>query len=487
MVVTFGARKRPNDEEDMSELRDIPRVPGHPLFGNLFEIKNDRIGFLTTVHARHGDVVRARQGVFEVVISADGDFSHEVLVENADAFAKGYGLSVFMRPMLGNGLLTSEGTFHKKQRKMMSPAFAHRRIAEYATAITERTVKAAAGWKDGASFDFADETMRLTLDIVSKTLFDAEIGADATVVGDALTAAMRAVMANLNSVVPVPPSWPLPRNLRAKKHVAELDAVIYRMIRERRADRSDHGDFLSMLLMAQDEDDGSTMTDKQVRDEAMTIFLAGHETTANALAWTFYLLAQHPEVRDALEREVDAALGDRAAGRGPTLEDLPKLPLALAVFKEAMRLYPPAYIVARRATRPVTIRGYDLPKNQLVLMNIVGMHRSARYFAEPMRFDPWRFLGEREKQIDKRAFIPFAAGPRVCIGNHFALMEGQLAVATIAGRARLDLQPGSARVDPDPLVTLRPKGGMPMVVRRRNEERPARDQSRAPTDTVNPI
>ncbi len=163
----------------MSELRDIPRVPGHPLLGNLLEIKNDRIGFLTNVNARHGDVVRARHGIFDVIITADGDFAHEVLVEKADSFAKGYGLSVFMRPMLGNGLLTSEGSFHKKQRKMMSPAFAHRRIAEYAAAITERTVVAEARWKDGERLDFAEEMMRLTLDIVGKTLFDTEVGADA--------------------------------------------------------------------------------------------------------------------------------------------------------------------------------------------------------------------------------------------------------------------------------------------------------------------
>ena len=467
----------------MSELRDLPRVPGHPLFGNLLQMKDDRIGFLTRANAEHGPLVRVRHGIFDVLLTTDGDFAHEVMVEQAPHFAKGYGLSIFMRPMLGNGLLTSEGSFHKKQRKMMAPAFAHRRIAEYAAAITERTVAAEGRWHDGERVDFAEEMMRLTLDIVGKTLFDADVGADAGVVGDALTAAMRAVMSNINSVVPVPPSWPLPRNLRAKKHIAELDQVIYRMIRERRADKSDHGDFLSMLLMAQDEDDGSTMTDQQVRDEAMTIFLAGHETTANALAWTFYLLAQHPDVRDALEREVDAAIGQRA----PTLEDVPKLPTALAVFKEAMRLYPPAYIIARRAVRPVTIRGVELPKNQLVLVNIIGMHRSARYFPEPMRFDPTRFLGEREKTIDKRAYVPFAAGPRVCIGNHFALMEGQLAVATIAARARLEMQPGSARVDPDPLVTLRPKGGMPMIVRRRNEEKPARDRSRAPTEAISHV
>jgi cytochrome P450 len=463
MVSSPRARKRREDEADMNELRDIPRVPGHPLFGNLFEIRRDRVGFLTTVNARHGAVARARHGIFDVLVSADADFTHEVLVEHADAFAKGYGLSVFMRPMLGNGLLTSEGSFHKKQRKMMSPAFAHRRIAEYAAAITERTARAEARWRDGERIDLAEEMVRLTLEIVGKTLFDAEVGSEAAAVGEAITEAMKAAIGNINAIIPLPPSIPTPRNLRARKFVAELDRVIYGLIRARRADGKDHGDFLSMLLLAQDEDDRSVMTDKQVRDEAMTIFLAGHETTANALAWTFYLLAQHPEARRRLEREVDATLG----GRAPALEDLAKLPYALAVFKEAMRLYPPAYLVTRRALRPVTIRGHELRKGQLVLINIVGMQRSDRYFEEPMRFDPERFLGDREKSLNKRAYVPFAAGPRVCIGNHFALMEGQLAVTTIAQRARLELPAGSARVDPEPLVTLRPKGGMPMIVRRR--------------------
>ncbi len=218
-----------------------------------------------------------------------------------------------------------------------------------------------------------------------------------------------------------------------------------------------------MLLLAQDEGDGAVMTDKQVRDEAMNIFLAGHETTANALTWAFYLVAQHPGVRAELEREVDGALG----GATPALADLPRLPYTLAVLKEAMRLYPPAFVVARRATRDVVLRGHAVRKNELCLVNIIGMHRRARYFAEPERFLPERFLPANEKDIPKQAFLPFGAGPRICIGNHFALLEGQLAIAAIAQRVRLDLPPGAARVEMDPLLTLRPKGGVPMRVTRR--------------------
>jgi cytochrome P450 len=263
--------------------------------------------------------------------------------------------------------------------------------------------------------------------------------------------------------VPIPPSWPTPGNRRGQKAIARLDRTVYRLIDERRKQGGDRGDFLTMLLLAQDEDDGSVMTDKQVRDEAMNIFLAGHETTANALAWTFYLLAQHPAMRERLEREIDGALG----GRTPTLADLPRLPFTLQVFKEAMRLYPPAFVVARRALRDVTIGGHRLAKNELAIINIVGMHRRPEYFAEPDRFDPERFSAEAEKSMNKRAFLPFGAGARVCIGNHFALLEGHLALAAMAQRVRLDLAPGSARVEPEPLITLRPRGGMPMLVRRR--------------------
>jgi cytochrome P450 len=218
-----------------------------------------------------------------------------------------------------------------------------------------------------------------------------------------------------------------------------------------------------MLLFAQDEDDGGVMTDKQVRDEAMNIFLAGHETTANALAWAFYLLARHPEVRTRLEREVDAVL----AGRTPTLADLRAMPYALAVFKEAMRLYPPAYVVARRATRAVTVRGHAIGKNDLCLVNIIGMHHRSKYFPDPERFDPTRFLPENEKDLSKQAFLPFGAGARVCIGNHFALLEGHLALAAIAQRVQLDQPVAGTSVGTEPLITLRPKGGMPMRVTRR--------------------
>lgn len=450
---------------------------GDPLFGSLFALRRDRIAFLRGVADRFGDIVRTRFGVARLVILSAPELVHEVFVEKSDAFKKGYGLSVFGRPLLGNGLLTSEGDFHRRQRRMMAPAFVQKRIAEYATTIAERCESAQASWAHGAEIDASEAMMRLTLEIVGKTLFDVEIGgAEAEEIGDALTRAMSHMIRQINSIVPVFPSWPLPSNRRNREVIARLDETVYRIIRERRRSGADKGDFLSMLLLAQDEDDRSVMTDTQVRDEAMNIFLAGHETTANALAWTLYLLAQHPGVRARLERDVDAALG----GRTPALADLAKVPFALQIFKEAMRLYPPAYAVTRSALRDVEIGGYPVKKGEIVLANVVGMHRRAAYFPEPHRFDPDRFSPERERATPRGAYLPFGAGPRVCIGNNFALMEGHLAVATLAQRVRFDLLPGWRRVDTQPLVTLRPRGGVPMRVERRDRVS-SREPARSPS------
>ena len=244
---------------------------------------------------------------------------------------------------------------------------------------------------------------------------------------------------------------------------------MYRLIEERRRDGADRGDFLSMLLLAQEEGGGGGVSDRQVRDEAIHIIQARHETTANALTWAFYLLAQHPDARARLEGEVDAALG----GRTPTLADLGALPFTLAVFKETMRLYPPAYMVARRALRDVSLHGHPVAKNDLCVVNVIGMHRRPDFFPEPSRFDPERFLPENEKRLAKQAYLPFGAGQRVCIGNHFALLEGHLTLAALAQRVRLDLLPGSARVETEPLITLRPKGGMPMRATRQWPAGPA--------------
>ncbi len=446
----------------MTTTGALAQISDNPFFGSILRYRKDRFAFLKSL-AQGSEIVRARMGAFPLVLVTSPEIAHEALVQKDADFIKGFGLSLFGRPLLGNGLLTSEGVTHRRQRKLMAPAFVQKRIAEYATEISARTEKAQRGWSDGATVDVAEAMMHLTLEIVGKTLFDTEIGRDAAEIGEALTHAMEHIIGSLSSLVPIPPTWPTPRNHRNNQAIARLDQIVYRLIREHREGGGDRGDFLSMLLLAQDEDDGSVMTDKQVRDEAMTIVLAGHETTANALSWTFYLLAQHPTVRARLEHEVDAALG----GRSPSLADLPKLPYALQVLKEAMRLYPPAYVFSRRPVRDVTLGGCVVPKGQMVLFNVAGMHRLARLYPEPHRFNPERFTPAAEKALPRQAYMPFGAGSRVCIGNHFALMEGQLVLAALVQRLRFDPLPGARRVETESLLTLRPRGGLPMRVHRR--------------------
>jgi cytochrome P450 len=371
----------------------------------------------------------------------------------------------FLRPVVGDGLLTSEHEHHRRQRKLMAPAFAHRRIASYADTMASYADRAQDRWRDGARIDVAEEMMRLTLAVASKTLLDADVEGDAEAVASAVTVLLREV----NGRISTPLSFLLPsasRDRRARAALETLDGIILRIIRERRESKADTGDVLSMLLAAQEEG-GDGMSDAQVRDEAMTIFLAGHETTANALSWSLYLLARHPEAADRLRREA-SSLG----GRPPSVDDLPRLGFALQVFKEALRLYPPAYLTSRRATEDVTIGGHRIAAGRDVIVNIHGMHRSPEYFPDPEAFRPERFDAAAEKTIPRGAYIPFGAGARICIGNGFALMEGQIVLATLAQHVDLSLA-DRAEIPPEALVTLRPRGGVPMRVHRVQASRSA--------------
>ncbi|MFO0625383.1 MAG: cytochrome P450 [Polyangiales bacterium] len=438
-------------------------------FGERIRLRRQesRVDVLLSVPRRHGRIARLSLwgGLVRANLVTDPSLAHAVLVEHNDAFMKGPALSYFMKPMLGNGLLSSEGAFHHKQRRMLAPSFMPRRLADYATTIAARTEAAQAALRDGAAVDVNALMMRLTLEIVGATLFGAEVGAAAEEVHEALSDAMAQMSRTVRAVIPLPPTWPTPGNRRGMRAVARLDKIIYGLIEERRRSDETRNDFLSMLLAARDEA-GGRMSDQQVRDEAMTIFLAGHETTANALTWTFYLLARNPAARARLEQELDAHLG----GRTPTLADLPKLPYAMMVFKEAMRLYPPAYVIARRALRDVEIDGHRIARGHVALINIIGMHHDPKLFPDPERFDPERFAPEAERALPRGAFLPFGAGARVCIGNHFALMEGHLALATLAQRVRFELPAAAPPVLMEPLVTLRPRGGMPMTAHRRAAE-----------------
>lgn len=437
----------------------IPRFPGHPIFGNVLELRRDRLGTFEAFR-RLGNTIVIHIGRRPVIVTSEPSFIHEVLVEQAYDFVKGFNYD-FLKRLLGMGLVTSEGELHKRQRKLAAPALTPKRIASYADTMASFAERAQAEWKDGATIDVAAAMTNLTLDIVAKTLFDTSVREQAEVIDETFRVGSGWVIDESDRIFHLPYGLPLARNIRMRRAMKKMNDVIAALIAARRAS-GDTGDILSMLLAAKDDADGSRMSDAQVRDEAITMIFAGHETTANGLAWTFYLLAKHPEVLARLRAEVDATLG----GRLPTLADLPRLPYALQVFKESMRLYPPVPVIARRAARAVTVDGYALDRMQGVAINIQGLHRRADFYPDPERFDPERFTPENEKKLPRHAYLPFATGPRVCIGNHFALMEGQILLAQLVQRVDFRLAP-DAKIESFPAITLRPKGGMPMHVQRR--------------------
>ncbi len=440
----------------------IPVLPGLPVLGNLLELRYNRLELLLRVGRECGDIGSFRLGQRRVILVSSSELAQAVLVEHAPNFEKTPTLRVGAGPLIGNGLLTSENEFHKRQRKLVAPAFQHRRIASYADVMANYTERLQGEWTDGQRIDIAHEMMRLTLRIVGKILFDVDVLGKADELGEALTISMRHFIGQASRLVHIFDTWPTPHNRRAIHARSRLNATVYQIIEERRRSSEDRGDLLSMLLRARDEDDGSFMNDTQVHDESMTLFLAGHETTANALAWSWYLLSRHQDIYTHMCEEVDSILH----GRLPEVTDLPNLPYTLRVFKESMRLYPPAYMIGRQAVHPVDLLGYHIPAKGIVFISPYAMHRRADYFHEPERFNPDRFTPEMEQRLPRYAYMPFGGGPRICIGNHFAMMEGHLILATLAQYVTFEFT-GQHPVKTEPLVTLRPKGGIPMLVHRR--------------------
>ena len=432
-----------------------------PLSG-LFAYRKGPLPFFQNLAAQYGDISYFRLGPQEAFFLNHPDYIKDVLVTNHQNFHKGLALQRAKR-LLGEGLLTSEGEFHRRQRRLAQPAFHRARIASYAGVMTAYATETRERWRDGAALDMSEEMMRLTLGIVGKTLFAADVVSEAQQVGEAMTVVM-----DLFNTITIPffellQKLPLPQLRRFDNARARLDAIIYRLIEERRRSGEDHGDLLSMLLLAQDtEGDGGAMTDEQLRDEVMTIFLAGHETTANALTWTWYLLSQNPDAEAKLHAEIDRVL----EGRLPTFEDVAQLKYTEMVLAESMRLYPPAWAIGRLAVNESEIGGYVVPKKSLVLMSQYVMHRDARYFPEPLRFDPDRWTAEVRESRPQFSYFPFGGGTRRCIGEGFAWMEEILLLATLAQQWQMRLVPNHP-VALKPVITLRPKYGMRMTVTKR--------------------
>ena len=432
----------------------------------------DPLGYFTRIFREYGDVVELRVFNFRILLLNHPEYIEEVLVNHPRKFIKGRVLQANKR-VFGRGLLTSEGDFWLRQRRLVQPAFHRARIAGYASTMVEYTERLVDEWQDGEERDIHKEMTRLTLQIVSKTLFDADVEHDAQDIGKSLELLLE-IGADFRRTLFVPHWLPTPTNIRVERAIRQIEEVLYRMIAEKRASGRDAGDLLSMLLAAQDED-GSRMTDKQLRDEAITLFLAGHETTANALSWAWWLLAQNPAAETRLHAELRTVLG----GRAPSFDDLPKLVYTNHIITESMRLYPPAWGTARTAIENLEIAGYAVPKGSGVSFTQWTVHRDARWYDAPEEFRPERWEGDLLKRIPRFAYFPFGGGPRQCIGNSFAMMETALTLATIAQKYRFRLVERHPVV-PLASITLRPRYGIRVVLEARSVKSSIVDHVSAP-------
>jgi cytochrome P450 len=437
-----------------------PGGPRWPILGALVGPGRDPLAMFQGFARRYGDITRFKLGAERCYLLNHPSYIKDVLVTHQRNFTKSRGLER-ARKLLGDGLLTAEGQTHLRHRRLLQPAFHRDRIAGYAQVMIDYAVRTTERWPDGATLDISKEMMRVTLAIAGKTLFDTDIESEADEVGVAVTDVLESFWLNLLPGADFLEKLPIPTLRRAQASRRRLDALIYRMIDERRRSGHDHGDLLSMLIAAQDEDT-APLSNQEVRDEAITILLAGHETTANALTWTLYLLTQNPDAADKLNTELTRVL----SGAAPTPADYPRLVYTRKVLTESMRLYPPAWVIGRRAIAEYRVADYVFPPRSMVFMSPYVMHRDTRFYAEAERFNPDRWTPAFESALPRFAYFPFGGGARQCIGEQFAWMEGVLVLATIASRWQLTLDP-SQRIVPQPLVTLRSRYGMRMRLARR--------------------
>ncbi len=480
------------------QIHDIPVLSGATPLGHVRELRDNRFALFERVTREGGDIARLLALGTSFVFVNSPALLHEVLVEKARHFAKSTALRGAVRPIAGNGLFTSEGEIWRRQRKLMAPLFTVAQVARYADVAVGCAEDAAASLEEGSVVDVARLTTHMTMRVAGKTLFDLDTLEEADELGAALTELLRWANAATGSVAFVaqvlvvdavtsllerfapsllarlspyrdaanePIHWPGEATRRLEEATRCVDGRVARMIADRRATGLARRDLLSLLLSARDED-GRAMSEREVRDEVLTLFTAGHETTASALTWALYLLGRHPEAYARARAEAEV-LRDRTA----TAADVPRLGFCLRVFKEAMRLYPPIYFVARRCLSDVRIGGYDLPRGTALFISPWTLHRRPDLWPDPERFDPSRFEPAAEQARDKLAYLPFGAGPRVCIGAHFSLMQGPLELATLLARADFEPVTGAA-IAPEPSATLRPMGGVPMRVKARRA-RPA--------------
>ncbi|MGA6827414.1 cytochrome P450 [Nitrospira sp. NS4] len=444
-------------------LVDVPG--GVPLLGHLRAFKGRPLETMSAWWRRHGDALRFRLGPKTLYLFSHPELAEEILVQQSDRFVKVYDprRPVGLALVLGNGLVTSSGEVWKRHRRIIQPVFHRSRMAAMADRMAQVGEQRLAGWADhaGQPVDIAAEMMQLALEVIAQTMFTTSVAHHIDQINHALRVSLKYAFDSFHNPLR-PPLWvPTARNREFRAVMQFMDGLIYGLIAERRRSGAKHDDLLDLLLQARDEETGAGLSDLELRDEALTIFAAGHETTANALAWTWYLLATHPEAKARFHEEVDRVL----QGRTPNADDLQHLPYTRAVFDEALRLYPPAPAVQRKAATRATVGGLSLPAGAIVLVGAYNIHRHPAYWRDPERFMPERWL-DGERPAARCAYLPFGAGPRACVGTHFATVEGPLLLALI-GR-RYDLRLAQESVEPELIVTLRPKGGIRMVLQPRH-------------------
>jgi cytochrome P450 len=435
-----------------------PGPKGLPILGLALDVRHDALGTLRRLAREYGDIVRMPVLRMNRILVNRPDYIQQLLILDHAKLHKSTLTKLVVGPLLGQGLLISEGDFWRRQRRLAQPAFHRSRTNEYSPVMVECALQHISSWRAGETRNIAEEMMKITLEVAVRTLFGTSLAADSTSIGNAMTFLMRHFLRRARTPWRIPASWPTPANRRARREVEYMDSLIYRIISDRKKDTQPRNDLLSLLMSAMNED-GSQMTERQVRDESMTLFVAGHETTALSLAWTWYLLGENPAAEARLHEELRLTL----AGRPAEVSDLEKLPYLNAVIHESLRLYPPAYMMARMNVEPIHLGGYEIPPRSTLLASQWVMHRDPRFFEQPEKFIPERWVDGLEHRLPPGAYFPFGDGPRRCIGQGFAQLETALVIAAIAQKFSFRLKKGFPVV-PEPLVTLRPKYGIHMTL-----------------------
>ncbi len=445
--------------ERATPTRVAPRWGGHWFWGCLLDLAGDRSGFLINGHERYGDVFAGRALVREMMFVRDPAFVNAVNVTHWSDFYKPDHIKVMWKPFLGNGLVPNDGESWKRQHKLIMPGFHKRRVDAYASTMVDFTERMLGRWNEGERRDIRAEMNALALEVVANTLFDIDIGKDdSETIREAIGEVSEILVTDADKMLPRPSWWPTAENRRKRHAIAQIEDIIRRVHEERMQSRKDRGDLFSHMVFVEDEQ--GPMSKEQLRDEAMTLIFAGHDTTAHALTWTWYLLAKHRDKLETLREELFRVLGDRRV----EVEDLPNLPYLEMVVKESMRLLPSVWAYARQAQRDLVIEGYEVKKGTTITISHIAMGRNPRVYDEPLEFRPERWTREFERSLPRGAYTPFAGGPRVCLGKQFAMMEMRAILATVVRRVDVTIPEG---FEPDFVVELSMhpgKRGMPTDV-----------------------